>query len=233
MFLFNKKEKTFKNNKIKTSRKRRKLKVGLALGGGGTKGFAHLGALKAFEENKITFDYIAGCSIGSLVGALISEGMTSDEVYKIAKNYTMKDFASSRIPFVASSTEKMENIIETYIKHNNFKKLKNEFACVAVDLKTGNEVIFDKGNLKKCIAASCSIPGFFQPVKYEDYLLVDGGVKNLLPADVCKKNNCNVVIGIDLSKGNNNISDNPSIIRVLKTSLKIMMVLTKDKGLKN
>ena len=96
---------------------KKKIKVGLALGGGGARGFAHLGAIKAFEEYGIKFDYVVGTSVGSLVGAFYSAGFDYEQLFKIAKNIDIKDIKSSKILFIPSKTEGIEAVIKENLGH--------------------------------------------------------------------------------------------------------------------
>lgn len=178
------------------SRKPKKVKLGLALGSGGAKGFAHLGALKAFEENGLDFDYIAGSSIGSIVGAFYADGYTSTDILEMLKKVQFKDIKNS-LPLGMDSAG-LQEIIEKSLKVTNIEQLSKPFRVVATRLDNDTEVVFDKGNIAKRLCASSSYPPFFKPVDIDGVLYVDGAFTNSVPADVVKKMGADIVIGIDL-----------------------------------
>ena len=115
----------------------KKIKVGIAFGGGGTRGFAHLGALKAFEEEGIYFDEVAGTSVGSVVGALYAYGLTADEMIEIGKTIKPK---SIRGKFLFSDTTGIQDLVKQSIGDILIEELKLPFTAVAVDIKSGKEV---------------------------------------------------------------------------------------------
>ena len=117
---------------------RKPKRVALVLGGGATRGLAHIGVIKALEENNISFDYVAGTSVGSLVGAFYSAGLTSDEMIKIAKNLKVKDIKSGIIPLVPSKTDGIKNLIINNLGDIDISQLKRHFCAVAVDVHSGN-----------------------------------------------------------------------------------------------
>lgn len=211
----------------------KKTKIGLALGGGGTRGFAHIGALKAFEEYGIKFDYVAGTSVGSLVGALYAEGKTYSDIYQIAKNLKIKDIKKNKIIFMPSTTEGIENIVSQNISAKNIEDLKIPFSAVTCDLKSTKEVIFTKGDLAKAVAGSCAVPGIFQPVEYADFLLTDGGLQDTIPAVVPKLFGCDYVVAIDVNPARGYGTDSPKVIDVLTCSIRILMKNTALKGYLN
>jgi len=157
-------------------RKRRRIKkIGLALGGGGARGFAEIGVIKAFEENGITFDFVAGTSVGSLIGAMYCFGKSSSDMIEFAKHLKESDIKKGMIPFVPSKTDGIKELITDFVGDIKFSDLKIPFCAVAVDIKTGNEVHITKGLIKDAVAGSCCVPGLFNPVKLDNYLLFDGG----------------------------------------------------------
>lgn len=208
-------------------------KVGLALGGGGARGFAHLGAIKAFEEFGIKFDYIAGTSAGSVVGACYAAGMTYDEIYEAAKTIKEKEIRTSKIPLFPSKTEGIENLMKRTVGDINIEDLKIPFSAVAVDLKTTKEVCISKGNLAKAVAGSCCVPGVFIPVEFEDMLLCDGGLQNTIPADVPRYFGCDYVIAVDCHKTRGYGTTSSKIIDVLSCSIRILMKGNAVKGYVN
>lgn len=208
-------------------------KIGLALGGGGARGFALIGAIRAFEEEGIHFDCIAGTSIGSVIGALFDYGITSEEMVNLAKKLKIRDIRKSMIPLVPSSTDGIENTIKGIIGDINFEDLPLPFYAVAVDMKTGNEVDIHKGNLAKALAGSCAVPTVFNAVKFDDKLLFDGGLQNTIPADVLRKNGCDAVVSIDINSTRGNGTNSSKYLDLLFASIKIMMKSNAIKGYLN
>ena len=176
---------------------KKKFKVGLCLSGGGTKGFSYLGAFKAFKEYGIEFDMVAGTSAGSLFGAIYASQMDISKIKDVTKGMKNSDFRHSKLGILPSSMDKLHDLIEQVLPVKKIEELKIPYFAVAVDLKTGKEIHFKTGDLASVITGSCSIPGVFLPVKYKNMTLIDGGVKNNIPADVLKMNGCDFVVTID------------------------------------
>ena len=175
----------------------RKYKIGIALGSGGAKGFAHLGALKAFEENDIEFDVIAGTSIGSVVGAFYASGYSATDIMELLKRI---DFGEITNPFmIKMDTLGMFKVIDREIGSTNIEELKKPFKAVATEIESGEEHVFDSGSVAKALCASSSIPPFFKPVVIDGVRYVDGAFSNAIPADLVRNMGADYVVGIDLS----------------------------------
>jgi NTE family protein len=218
------------NNLKNDKQKPKKYRVGLSLGGGGTRGFAHLGALKAFEEEGIKFDYIAGTSVGSLVGALYASGMTANDMIEQAKELRTKDIKTSKLPFVPNKTEKLEEILKEYIGDAVFSDLKKPLSVVAVDIISGKEVHLESGNVIKAVAGSCAVPAIFNPVEFGEYMLMDGGLTNTIPSDVVRNKGCKYVIAVDVNPDRGYGTNSTKLIDVLAASVRIMMKGNAEKG---
>jgi len=203
--------------------KRKKKKIGLCLGGGGTKGFAHLGAIKAFEEYGIKFDMVAGTSIGSLVGSMYCSGLSFDEMFKISQNVQTKEIKKSKFGFMPSETDGLENFISSAVPFSNLEDLPTKLYAIAVDLKTGQEIDFEQGTITKIVAGSCAVPFVFVPVKYQDYTLIDGGVLNNIPANILKKNGCDIVVSIDVNSNRGCGTTSTKTFDTIMSSMSIMM----------
>lgn len=215
-------------------RKRRRIKkIGLALGGGGARGFAEIGVIKAFEENGITFDFVAGTSVGSLIGAMYCFGKSSSDMIEFAKHLKESDIKKGMIPFVPSKTDGIKELITDFVGNIKFSDLKIPFCAVAVDIKTGNEVHITKGLIKDAVAGSCCVPGLFNPVKLDDYLLFDGGLQNTIPADVPKLFDCDAVIGVDINSSRGNGTTSNKYIDLMMASISVMMKGNVIKGYLN
>lgn len=185
-------------------KKEKPIKIGLALGSGGAKGFAHLGALKAFEENGITFDLVAGTSIGSVIGAFVAEGYSSTDIFELIKRV---DFGkvTSAIMF-NMDTSGMFEVIDTGLGSLTFEQMKKPFRAVATELETGEEKVFYSGSVAKAVCASSSIPPFFKPVIINGVSYIDGAYTNSIPSDVVREMGADYVVAIDLSTRENKFS---------------------------
>ncbi len=220
-----------KLNKISLLKKKN-VKIGLAFGGGGARGFAHLGAIKAFEEYGLKFDYVAGTSAGSLVGAFYCNNWTFEQMYNFAKNFKEKDIRKSKIPFMPSSTEGLENIIINEIGNIDIKDCAKPLAIVAVDILSTNECVITKGNLAKAVAGSCAVPTVFQPVEFEGKLLFDGGLQNTLPSNVPKLFGCDYVVAVDVNPSRNYGAKSSKYFDVLGATVRILMKKNAENGYK-
>lgn len=227
MFNFLKKQK----KDDKSVQVHKKVKVGLALGGGGARGIGHIGALMAFEELGVHFDYIAGTSAGSVIGALYAFGKTPEEIKQMALNLKKKDIMKGMIPFIKpAKSDKIEEILnKTFGDVTIFSELKIPLKVVCTDLKTGKEIDFDYGNVAKVVSGSCSVPGIFSPVVYENMHLVDGGLRNNVPADIVKEMGANVVFAVDVNHLRGNGTESLSTISVLSSTIGIIMQSKIDK----
>ena len=208
-------------------------KIGLAFGGGGARGFALIGVIRAFEEENIKFDRIAGTSIGSVMGAMLAYGMDSHQMEEIATKIRVKDIRTSKIPLMPSSTEALEKIIINTVGDIDISDLKTPFCAVAVDMKTGNEVDITKGRLCKALAGSCAVPAVFSAVEFEDKLLFDGGLQNTIPADVLRQQGCDAVVAIDINSTRGNGTESSKYFDLLMASVRIMMKSNAIKGYLN
>ena len=224
--------KNFSTDK-KAIRFRKKHKIGLCLSGGGTRGLAYIGVFKAFEEYGITFDAVAGTSIGSLFAALYACGMSSEDMHSCAIKAKNSDFRKAKLGFLPSSMARLNEKLNQILPIKQIENLKMEYYAVAVDLRTGKEIHFNEGDLPTIITGSCAIPGVFLPVKYEDMVLIDGGVRNNIPVDVLRQNGCDIVITVDCNSTRGGGTDSNNIITQFITSVGIMMVNNSIAGLKN
>ena len=209
---------------------KKKYKIGLAFGGGGTKGFAHLGVLKAFEENGIVFDEVAGTSVGSMVASLYAFGLSSDEMLEKAKKVKVHDIRNSKIFFVPSKTDGIERFMKNAIGDAYFEDMKKPLTLVAVDAISGKEVHITRGNVARAVCGSCAVPGIFNPVEFGEYRLLDGGLQNTVPADVLRNNGCKYVVSIDCNSTRGQGTESTKLVDILLTSIRIMMKSNAVKG---
>jgi len=170
-------------------------KVGLALSGGGARGFAHVGFLAVLSDAGFPIDGIAGTSMGAVVGSLYSAGYPMEQLWELGRratfSYATKDFSKIGILKLIlhdslMSSDEMENFITERIGDITFEQLKIPFTCVAMDIRTGETIVFHEGPVAIAVRSSMNLPGIFKPVEYRHRYLVDGGVTDNLPVDAAK-----------------------------------------------
>ena len=171
------------------------MRVGLVLSGGGARGIAHIGVIKALEEAGITFSAVSGTSAGSIVGALYAYGYKPDEIMGIIKEVKAFRFLQPAMSWKGIlKMDVLHKFLEKYLPENNFESLKIPLHVAATNVRTGITEFFSSGNLIGALCASSCIPVLFDPVVYEGELYIDGGILNNLPCEPLK-NTCNVLIG--------------------------------------
>lgn len=171
------------------------MKIGLVLSGGGARGIAHLGVIKALQEMGIGFDQIAGTSAGAITGALLAQGYTPDESLRLVESSSF--MRHIRPAWNRMGLFRLDNVVDLYrryIPHDSFEGLQIPLHVVAVDLNGGEQVVFEEGELIRPVLASCCLPGIFEPLLINKRQYVDGGVLNNLPVDVIE-NKVNFLIG--------------------------------------
>ncbi len=208
-------------------------KIGLALSGGGARGFAHVGVLKALTENGIPIDLVAGTSAGSFVGGAFAAGMSVAEIIKIGKKVSWFNVAGfSYSPRGLLSNAAMGSFIEKSFPVTRFEDLKLPFASVACNLETGDEVVLrDEGDLALAIRASCAIPGVFVPViDGEGRALIDGGVVSPMPTRAVRKLGADIVIAVDLLTCGSTFWGRPSTLLGTFFQSAMMMIRTASRN---
>ena len=196
--------------------------IGLALGSGASRGLAHIGVLMALGENDVKPDYVAGCSIGALIGSLYLCGIDLDLLAKLAKNMKADmwmDPAVSRKGILAG--KKAEEFFKILTKNRNIEELEKPINIVATDLVNSKRYIFNEGPLWRAIRASISIPGIFCPIEIDDMILVDGGVIERVPATLAKEMGSDIVIAVDVGKGQNSLKPK-NFFEVIMKSIETM-----------
>ncbi|SFN58131.1 NTE family protein [Formivibrio citricus] len=178
-----------------------KLKVGLALGGGAAKGFAHIGVIKMLEAHGIQADVVTGTSAGSVVGSLYAGGM---DAFALQERAFGLDEAQIRDVRLFSGGiikgEKLQNYVNKLLHDRTLEKLGKPFAAVATRLDNGERIAFNHGNVGQAVRASSSIPGVFEPVEIDGIKYVDGGVVSPVPVDSAREMGADFVIAVDISK---------------------------------
>jgi NTE family protein len=237
------------------------LKIGLVLGGGGARGFAHVGVLKVLEEMKIYPDYIVGTSIGSIIGALYSCGYTAAEIEVLARTINWEELFTPMAhrrhhQFAAQRLERMKPLFEirfqegfdvsfptslisnqrisqvyTYLTlpsefkaGKDFDNLAIPYRAVATDLRTGREVDIPEGSISTAMMASSAIPLVFPPVRYKDYILVDGGIVNNVPVDIAKRAGMGRNIAVDVASQIKEIESVSDPMSLVNQTVGILMI---------
>ena len=162
-------------------------KIGLALGGGGARGFAHLGVLKVLEDYGIQPDFISGTSMGALIGAFYCASPNAKQLVRLANTVQWKKIFDITLPTRGVIKGKIiDEFLKTHIGVSKFEELKIPLFVATTDIENNRQIIFNRGNLAKAVRASISIPGIFIPVKNKGRVLVDGGVIDPLAVEVLK-----------------------------------------------
>ena len=158
-------------------------RVGIALGGGFARGLAHIGILKVLEEEHIQVDFVAGTSVGSVIGAAYASGISAKELEEIASLVRFKDFSRWTFSrFGLFSNDKMSVFLRKILRCKTFEELRIPLAIAATDIITGEPAVFTTGDLVDPVRASCAYPGMFQPVRIDGRLFVDGLLAHAVPA---------------------------------------------------
>jgi len=175
-------------------------KIALVLGGGGTRGFAHVGVIKALEAQGIVPDIIVGTSVGSAIGALYAAGYTGFQLQEMSIPMKQERVVDWSWPNRGLFTGKpLQDYINRAVKQAPLEKLRRPFAVVATDLASGEKVVFRSGNTGMAVSASCAVPGIFQPVLINGRSYVDGGLVRPVPASEARALGADFVIAVNIS----------------------------------
>lgn len=182
----------------------RKVRIGLALGGGAARGFAHIGVIKALEANGIVPDIVVGTSAGSVVGALYAAGNNAGTLQKMAYDMDEASISDWALPLFGTKSgvlkgEALQSYINKAVKGRPIEKLKLPFGAVASDLKTGQPILFTRGNTGMAVRASSAVPGVFQPVTIGSRTYVDGGLVAPVPVRFAKEMGADFIIAVNIS----------------------------------
>lgn len=183
--------------------KQERPKVGVALSAGGVRGFAHVGILEAFDNAGVPIDFMSGTSMGSVVGSLYAAGLPTEKLWEISEHMTLDkitpDFnvmgllrflVAKRLPTSAN----LVTFLHSQIGDMRFEEMKIPFSCAAMDIKTGERVLFNSGPLAIAVRASMNLPGVFEPVQYRHRALVDGAVVDYLPVETVREMGADYII---------------------------------------
>lgn len=182
----------------------RPIKIGLALGGGAARGFAHIGVIKALEAQGIVPDIIVGTSAGSLVGALYAAGNNGFELHKLALEMDEAAISDWSIPLFARTAgvlkgEALQNYVNKAVNNVPLERMKIPFGAVATDLRTGAPILFRRGNAGLAVRASSSVPGVFQAVQIGGQSYVDGGLVSPVPVRFAREMGADFIIAVNIS----------------------------------
>jgi len=202
----------------------REPKIGLVLGGGASRGFAHVGVLRALEQEKIPIDLIVGTSVGSLIGAIYAANPNSFELEWMAFELEKDDIfdfslLSSRTGPIKG--DKLEKFVVKHVKTRNIEDMKIPFYAVACDLHTGEPVVFDRGPAEIAVRASSSIPGVFTPLNIKEQIVVDGGVIGSVSPETARQKGADIVIVVNIGKSITNY-ETGNIVQITLQAIDIM-----------
>lgn len=201
-------------------------RLALVLGGGGARGFAHVGVIRELEKEKIPIHLIVGVSVGSLVGALYAESADSFDLewkaFQIEKKHIF-DLSIFKIGGSLAKGQAIREYVDRNIQTRSIEDLRIPLAIVAVDLRTGGRVVFTRGSLREAICASMALPGVFEPVVSGERVLVDGGILGNLPPVVAENLGADVIVGVNIAKQRSDFGqDSPGVLSVMLESIGIM-----------
>ena len=194
-------------------------KSGIAFGGGGTRGIAHIGAIRVFQENNITFDMVAGNSAGAIAGALYAAEIPWEKLYDFVLHVKDKNVLPKRPHLISyMSPQIIERLADIFLKDKSFCDLAKPFCAVAVDLKRGTLETLCEGSVSRAISASCAVPGVFQPVRIGDKVYIDGGTLRSIPTRELRNMGAETVVGINLNADRSRGTDSLKRINVFLTA---------------
>ncbi len=174
-----------------------KKKTGIAFGGGGTRGIAHIGAIRVFQEYGVDFDYVAGNSAGAIAGAMYAAGIPWRALYDFVLDIKRKLSRKSLLTYI--DPRLVEGLADNFLKGKNFNDLEKPFCAIAVDLERGSLETLKAGSVSKALSASCAVPGVFQPVEIDGRAFIDGGTLRSIPTEAVRGMGAQKVVGIDLN----------------------------------
>ncbi|MCM8594917.1 patatin-like phospholipase family protein [Accumulibacter sp.] len=178
----------------------RPARLGLALGGGAARGFAHVGVIKVLESQGIVPEIVAGTSAGAVVGALYAAGHNGFELQKLAHQLDETKISDWSLPDRGVlKGESLQQFVNQAVGQKPLESLRKPFGAVATDLASGESIVFRTGNTGMAVRASATVPGVFQPVRINGHEYVDGGLSSLIPVRAARQMGSDVVIAVDIS----------------------------------
>lgn len=174
-------------------------KIGIALGGGSVRSFAHIGVLQILESENISIDFISGTSSGSLIAAIYADKQNMKKFSQLSFKVNWRQFTALKLTrhgFISSLS--IENFVKKMVPHDRFEDLSIPLAVTATDLVTSQGMIFTNGSLSKAVRMSCSFPGVYIPVESSLGMVTDGGLMNNVPVEPLKVFGADIIIGVDV-----------------------------------
>jgi NTE family protein len=240
--------------------RKKKPKWALVLMGGGSRGLAHIGAINVLQKNGLTPPVVVGTSVGGLVGGLFAAGFNSSELKGVAEALSSKDFLQKpNFPFLPTKMrtiidilmlesyknrllrrvgfdrkDRMEEYLKSLVGETLIEDLPVKFACNAVDLISGKEVIFEKGKLYKALRATMSLPIVFEPARVDDMLLVDGGVLDNAPVEIARRLGAERTLLVDIHRPIKEIpaEDVKNTFQLIHRMVDTMIAVTTEQKIK-
>lgn len=240
--------------------RKKKPKWALVLMGGGSRGLAHIGAINVLQKNGLTPPVVVGTSIGGLVGGLFAAGFTPSELKDVTEELSSKDFLQKpNFPFLPTKMrtiidilmlesyknrllrtvgldrkDRMEEYLKSLVGETLIEDLPVKFACNAVDLISGKEVIFEKGKLYKALRATMSLPIVFEPARVDDMLLVDGGVLDNAPVEIARRLGAERTLLVDIHRPIKKIpaEDVKNTFQLIHRMVDTMIAVTTEQKIK-
>ncbi|MDD4796730.1 MAG: patatin-like phospholipase family protein [Eubacteriales bacterium] len=200
--------------------------VGLALGGGASRGLAHIGVLKALHEHRVPVDMISGCSMGAVVGSIYANGCTVPYLEGISLQLSamdsrrLYDIGVPRRGFIKGN--RIISILYTLLSDKTFEELNLPFCCIATCLEDAKLITFSTGRVLDAVRASISVPGVFEPVIIDDKLYVDGGVMDRVPVDAVRAMGADFIIAVDVGYQGTSRTRPKNLLEVLYCSYEMM-----------
>jgi NTE family protein len=215
----------------------RKPIIGLALGAGAARGFAHIGVIKALEAQGIRPDIVVGSSAGSVIAALLASGATGNELNRLALNLDEATIADWGLPFAGRfggliKGDALQNMVNREVQNKSIEQMRIPLGIVATDLQSGNGVLFRSGNTGLAVRASCSVPGVFQPAVISGKEYVDGGLVAPVPANYARQMGATLVIAVNISSEPGH-QDASGTFGVMQQTIAIMQRSINQYELKN
>jgi NTE family protein len=206
-------------------------RIGLALGGGAARGFAHVGVIKALESQGFKPEFVAGTSAGSLVAALYAAGNSGFDLQRIALDLDEKAVSDWTLPnrgFIKG--ESLQNYVNAKLANRPIEKLPLPLAIVATDLASGESVVFRRGNAGMAVRASSAVPGVFQPVAIGGREFVDGGVTSPVPVRAARELGADFVIAVDIGKRGTDVTLKDTVDVLLQSITVMGRVIAAQEG---
>ncbi len=177
-------------------------KIGLALSGGSGRAIAHIGVLEVFEEQGIPIDFLTACSSGALIAASFACGTIGDlkrDWLKLNRRFLIELLSLEKEGGGIFNIDKFTNWFQRYTLGKKFEDVKPALGFVCVDIRTGEPIVLNLGDIVRASQASCTVPGLFEPVPWGNRLLVDGGLWSIVPTSQAKQMGADIVIGVDIA----------------------------------